>query len=74
MYFSSLNKLSAQTIAIWGYIEPMSAVVLSALILHETMSGLQWAGAVLIIGSAVMGELLPGGPGDSDLKRQKSDT
>ena len=74
LYFSSLNKLSAQTIAIWGYIEPMSAVVLSAFILHETMSGLQWAGAVLIIGSAVMGELLPGGPGERDLKRQKSDT
>ena len=57
-YFSSLSRLKAQTIALCGYIEPMTAVILSALILHETMTGLQWVGAALIIGGALAGELI----------------
>ena len=49
-YFSSIGNLPVQTVAICGYIEPLSAVILSALILGETMFPLQIVGAILIIG------------------------
>ena len=55
-YFSSIGDLPAQSVAICGYLEPLSAVLLSVLILHETMAPLQILGAVLIIGGAVFGE------------------
>ena len=55
-YFSSIGSLPVQTVAICGYLEPFSAVVLSALILHETMGPMQDLGAVLIIGGALLGE------------------
>ena len=58
LYFSSLSKLSVQTIAICGYMEPLSAVLLAALLLSERMSPIQIVGAVCIIGGAMLGELL----------------
>lgn len=58
LYFSALSKLSVQTIAICGYMEPLSAVLLAALLLSERMSPMQIAGAVCIIGGAMLGELL----------------
>ncbi len=56
LYFSSIGALPAQSVAVCGYLEPLFAVVLSMLILHESMSPLQLAGACLIIGGAVFGE------------------
>lgn len=58
LYFSPLKQLPVQTVAICGYLEPLSAVVFAALLLHETMSLQQIAGAVCIIGGAMAGELL----------------
>jgi len=55
-YFSSIGKLPVQTVAICGYLEPLSAVFLAAVVLRETMSPLQIVGAVLIIGGAVFAE------------------
>lgn len=55
-YFSSLTKLPVQTVSVCGYLEPLSAVIFSAVFLHETMSWLQLVGAVLIIGGAVYAE------------------
>lgn len=55
-YFSSIGKLPAQTVAICGYLEPLSAVALSTIVLHERMLPLQILGAVLIIGGAAFGE------------------
>lgn len=55
-YFSSIGNLPIQTVAICGYLEPLSAVLFSVVILRETMSPLQVAGAVLIIGGAVFAE------------------
>lgn len=55
-YFSSIGILPVQTVAICGYLEPLSAVLLSVVILHETMLPLQAVGAVLIVGGAVYGE------------------
>lgn len=56
-YFSSIGALSVQSIAICGYLEPLSAVVCAMLFLHETMSAGQIIGAILILGGAAFGEL-----------------
>lgn len=55
-YFSSIGNLPVQTVAICGYIEPLSAVLFSVILLHETMVPMQIIGAILIIGGAVFGE------------------
>lgn len=57
-YFSSIGKLSVQTVAVCGYLEPLSAVLFSVVFLKETMRPLQIAGAVLIIGGAMFSELV----------------
>lgn len=59
-YFSSIGILPVQTVAICGYLEPLSAVLLSVIILHETMLPLQMVGTVLIIGGAIFGECYTG--------------
>ena len=56
-YFSSIGQLPVQTVSICGYLEPLSAVVFSVLFLHERMTTVQIAGAVLILGGAAFGEL-----------------
>ena len=55
-YFSSIGRLPVQTVAICGYIEPLSAVLFSVVFLHEALLPLQAAGALLIVGGALMGE------------------
>ena len=57
-YFSSIGKLKVQTVAICGYLEPLSAVLFSVVFLKETMLPLQIIGAVLIIGGTMIGEVL----------------
>ena len=56
-YFSSIGKLPVQTVAICGYLEPLSAVLFSVIFLKETMLPIQIIGAVLIIGGAILGEI-----------------
>lgn len=56
-YFSSIGDLSIQTVAIVGYLEPLSALLFSALFLGEALSVVQIIGAVLILGGAAYGEL-----------------
>ena len=55
-YFSSIGKLPVQTVAICGYLEPLSAVVFSVIFLKETMLPIQIIGAALIIGGAMLDE------------------
>ncbi len=57
LYFGSLHALKAQTAAIFSYVDPVVAILLSALILKETMHPLAVLGAVLILGSALVSEL-----------------
>lgn len=54
LYFSSISALPAQTVAICGYLEPLSAVVVSVIILRERMHPLQIIGAVLILGGTMI--------------------
>lgn len=58
LYFSSLQELKGQTIAVLSYIDPVFAVVISALILHENLGLLQIIGGVLILGSSFLSEIL----------------
>lgn len=57
LYFSSIGKLPVQTVAVCGYLEPLSAVLLSLLLLREAMTPMQIMGAALILGGAVFGEV-----------------
>ena len=57
LYFGSLMELKAQTAAILSYIDPVVAVLLSALVLREHMSLLSGLGAILVLGAAVVSEL-----------------
>ncbi len=56
LFFSKLEKLPVQTVSILGYLEPLSAVALSVIILGESLTFIQTTGAVLIIGGAVYAE------------------
>ncbi len=58
LYFSSMSSLPAQSVSVCGYLEPLSALVFSALFLHESLLPLQLFGAFLIIGGAAFGEIL----------------
>jgi len=57
LYFGSFAHLPAQTLALFSYIDPVVAVLLSALLLKEPMTLLMALGAVLILGAAVWSEL-----------------
>ncbi len=57
LYFSSIRKLPAQTVAICGYLEPLSAVFFSVIFLNEKLNSLQLLGVVMIMGSALFTEL-----------------
>ncbi|MBE6651578.1 MAG: EamA family transporter [Ruminococcaceae bacterium] len=56
LYFSSIEKLPVLTVAICGYLEPLSAVLLSVIFIGETLLPLQIVGIFLIVGGAVFGE------------------
>lgn len=56
LYFGSMDGLKAQSIAIFSYIDPVSALLFSALLLKEPLSVMNIIGAVMIIGSALVSE------------------
>lgn len=57
MYFGSMDGLRAQTIAIFSYLDPITALILSAVILHEKMTVYGLIGSILIIGAALLSEI-----------------
>lgn len=56
LYFSSLKELKGQTIAVLSYIDPITAVLISALFLGEQLTIFQIIGGVLILGSTFISE------------------
>ena len=56
-YFGCMEHLRAQSVAILSYIDPVSALIFSALFLEEPLSLTGIIGAVMIIGSALVSEL-----------------
>lgn len=63
LYFGSVGRLPAQTTALFSYIDPALAILLSALVLREKLTLFGAIGAVLILGSTLFGEI--------DFKRKK---
>ena len=57
LYFGSIGHLGAQTAALCSYIDPVVAIVLSAILFREPMGVWGVIGTVLVIGSALVGEL-----------------
>lgn len=58
-YFSSVQKISVQTTAIFSYIDPVTAIILSAVVLGEDLSFVQIIGTVLILSATLFNELAP---------------
>ena len=58
LYFKALRSLPAQITAALSYIDPLSAVLMSWLILGERMAPLQVLGGVLILGATFVNESL----------------
>ncbi len=56
LYFGSIKNLSAQTIAILSYLDPVIAIILSVLILREPLGVYGLIGAILILGSTFISE------------------
>ena len=57
LYFGSMNGLKAQTVALFSYIDPIVAIILSAMFLKEPMTIYSAIGAVLILGATMISEL-----------------
>jgi RarD protein len=57
LYFSTMNSLKAQTVALFSYIDPIVAIILSALFLKEPMTVYSCIGAVLVLGATMISEL-----------------
>jgi len=57
LYFDSMKDLKAQTLAIFSYIDPIVAIILSALLLKESMGLYGVIGAVLVLGSTFISEM-----------------
>ena len=52
-----MDGLKAQTVAIFSYVDPIVAVLLSALVLGEALTPLGILGVVLVLGGAIASEL-----------------
>lgn len=57
LYFSSIQRLPVQSVALLSYIDPLSALCFAAVFLGDRLSGMQWIGAALILGGAIVGEV-----------------
>ena len=56
LYYSALKKMEAQTVAIYGYIDPIFAILLSALLLKEPLTISTVIGAVMILGATFLSD------------------
>ena len=57
LYFSSLKDLKGQEAAIFSYIDPFVAIIISVMILNESMSPVQVLGGLMILGFTLFNEL-----------------
>ncbi|MGB4588196.1 MAG: DMT family transporter [Clostridiaceae bacterium] len=58
IYFSSLDKLDTQYVALFSYLDPITAVFLSFLVFGENMNFYMIVGALLILGSSFLFEAI----------------
>lgn len=59
LYFSALKELPGQKVAILSYIDPLTAVLVSVLVLRESISLWQAVGGALILGFTLWNEISP---------------
>jgi drug/metabolite transporter (DMT)-like permease len=57
LYFYSVGRLPAFSVSLYSYLDPVVAIVLSAIVFREKLGLLGVIGAVLVIGAAVVGEI-----------------
>ncbi|MNH41591.1 EamA-like transporter family protein [compost metagenome] len=57
LFFLGMSQLKGQSIAILSYIDPLTSLVISTMIIGEQMTVLQILGAVLLLGSTLLSEL-----------------
>ena len=57
LYFSSLKELKGQEVSILSYIDPLVAVLVSVVILGESMTAMQALGGAMILGFTLLNEL-----------------
>ncbi len=60
LYFGSTPYLPAQTLALYSYIDPLVAILCSAVLLHENIGLTGWIGAALVLGATIVSEMSPG--------------
>ena len=60
LYFGAVSDMKAQTAALFSYLDPVVAILLSALLLGEPMTLAVGIGAVLVLGAALLCEMEPG--------------
>ena len=58
LYFGAVPYVEGQTIALISYVDPVITIILSAIVLGEPLTVYSIAGAVLILGSTMVGELV----------------
>lgn len=49
LYMSALHKLPATKASVFTVFEPFTAIVLSIVLLHQSLNGMQYSGMVLIL-------------------------
>ncbi|QPQ36632.1 MULTISPECIES: DMT family transporter [unclassified Lysinibacillus] len=57
LFFSGMEKLKGQSIAMLSYVDPFVAILISALVLQEQMTMLQMLGGALLLASTFMSEI-----------------
>lgn len=57
LFFSGMGGLKGQSIAILSYIDPLTSLFISALVIGEKMTLLQITGAALLLGSTLISEV-----------------
>ncbi|MCY8106679.1 EamA family transporter [Bacillus mojavensis] len=57
LFFSGMEKLKGQSIAVLSYVDPFVAILISGLILQEQFTLLQIMGGILLLGSTFASEL-----------------
>ena len=57
LYFRAMDGLRAQTVALFSYLDPVAALILSALFLGERLTPVGLVGAALILGAAAACEM-----------------
>ena len=59
LYFGAVTDVKAQTAALLSYLDPVVAILLSALLLGENLTLHGLIGAVLVLGAAFLSERQP---------------